>query len=317
MWLFAFQAQRGPSSSSVPQIVLTECVSLPTSPADSPGRGRFSDMEKLSNTPQRDRDSENDITLSYFSHIVKTPSLSLWKQDMATTSQNKRPGMQDLDRNQKELQALLRSSPAVPGTSLPSAEQKAVKLARKIELRIQESFEKEDQTEMDKGEDQKDADQGSVFVPLSHRRTMPETNKPFKGVTQTQGVGQEAVREDIKHSTYRHLDSLEETIRELELSLMEFSTNPNTGISSIPAQPHNPSTGCSTSGILRRSNSTDCPSEPSMKSPGGTQRPPVPPKPSISTDLIKVQLYTHLHIWASSELSVSPCPSYFPFTSGV
>ncbi|KAI4878565.1 hypothetical protein NFI96_021152 [Prochilodus magdalenae] len=270
------QAQRDPppSSSSVPQIVLTECVSLPTSPTESSERGSFSDMEKLSKVPQRDQNTGNDITLSYFSHIVRTPSLLPWKQDLAT-SQNKRSEMQDLDGNQKEFQPRQRSSPAAPGTPSASPEGKAVKQPRKIELRIQESFEKDDTGE---------GDQSPGMPP--QRRTMTEPNEPSKALrsaSRTQGVGQEAVKEDIKRSTYRRLDSLEETIRELELSLMEFGTHPNMG--HYPALPPD---GCPTpSSPLESSGSVAPPSGPSVKSPGESQRPPVPPKPSISADLIK------------------------------
>ncbi|KAL7860732.1 hypothetical protein AOLI_G00170810 [Acnodon oligacanthus] len=277
------QAQRGPSSStSVPQIVLTECISLPTSPTESSERGSFSDMEKLSNVPQRDRNTGSDIALSYFSHIIKVPSLSLWKQDLAG-SQIKRSEMQVLDGDQKELQTRLKSSPAVPGTPSASHEEKAEKQPRKIELRIQESFEKEDQPHMCEGDPRPGM--------LPQRRAMPKPSEPSKavaGVTRTQGVGQEAGKEDIKHSTYRRLDSLEETIRELELSLMEFSTHPNMGHYPTLPQPHGPSAECPTvSSQLQRSSSGTVSSEPKVKSPGESLRPPVPPKPSFSTDLTK------------------------------
>ncbi|XP_038559883.1 SRC kinase signaling inhibitor 1 isoform X2 [Micropterus salmoides] len=74
--------------------------------------------------------------------------------------------------------------------------------------------------------------------------------------------GQRKTREDIRRSTYRRLDSLEETIRELENTLIEISGHPTaerlyteTTTKSTPVQ----MSGCPTS---------------------ETKKPPVPPKPS-------------------------------------
>uniref|UniRef100_A0A3B4V0A2 SRC kinase signaling inhibitor 1 n=1 Tax=Seriola dumerili TaxID=41447 RepID=A0A3B4V0A2_SERDU len=83
--------------------------------------------------------------------------------------------------------------------------------------------------------------------------------------------------EDVRRSTYRRLDSLEETIRELENTLIEISGHPTaeqlyteTAIKSAPAQV----TGSPTS---------------------ETKKPPVPPKPSSSVGKI-------LHSSAASKL---------------
>jgi len=87
------------TSTPVPQIVLTECNSLPTSPSEDSAQTRPSDGAQT----KKDSNTGNDIRVSYFSHIVRTPRLSLWKQDL-TTSQ-KVPQMQDLDAAQRELQS--------------------------------------------------------------------------------------------------------------------------------------------------------------------------------------------------------------------
>ncbi len=96
------------------------------------------------------------------------------------------------------------------------------------------------------------------------------------GLIRTQGVGGE--KEDICHSTYRRLDSLEETIRELELSLMEFSTDPHTG-NIFPASVQTQRSSSKRSGSTRHT-----------ADGGDTNKPAVPPKPScISTSTAKVQ----------------------------
>uniref|UniRef100_A0AAQ6IKP5 Actin interacting protein 3-like C-terminal domain-containing protein n=1 Tax=Anabas testudineus TaxID=64144 RepID=A0AAQ6IKP5_ANATE len=82
---------------------------------------------------------------------------------------------------------------------------------------------------------------------------------------------QTRMTEGIRHSTYRRLDSLEETIRELENTLIEISGGP------IAEQPYTKTVVKSTPAQM-----TVCPvSE--------TKKPPVPPKPSsLSPALIQV-----------------------------
>ncbi len=93
------QMQHGMSSTPVPQIVLTECNSLPTSPSEDSAETRLSDSAQTI----KDINTGNDIRVSYFSHIVRTPRLTLWKQDLSASQ--KVPRLQDLDAAQRELQS--------------------------------------------------------------------------------------------------------------------------------------------------------------------------------------------------------------------
>ncbi|XP_060758041.1 SRC kinase signaling inhibitor 1 isoform X1 [Neoarius graeffei] len=212
-----------PSSSSVPQIILTE---FPTS---SSMKGT---MTQVSTSAQRDRSTGS---LSYSSYIVKSPHLSLWKQEPLTKrTQSQIP---DLNRTIKELQkgTITEWSSTSPSSSpSPLTPKKPARLV-KTELRIQEPFEINDEKATDNGDDD-----------------------------------QSQVQEDIRHSTYRRLDNLEETIRELELSLLDFGT---------PAIPNWPQ------GIPDMESRTSISTAPSSVSTimssgrGEIQRPPIPPKP--------------------------------------
>lgn len=76
--------------------------------------------------------------------------------------------------------------------------------------------------------------------------------------------------EDVRRSTYRRLDSLEETIRELENTLIEISGHPTA------------------ERLYTETPTTSCPSPTSE-----TKKPPVPPKPpSFSPASIQVHLLT-------------------------
>lgn len=82
---------------------------------------------------------------------------------------------------------------------------------------------------------------------------------------------QKKEREDIRHSTYKRLDSLEETIRELEKTLIEISGHPTA------EQLYNEITAQSPPGQMTGSPTSE------------TKKPPVPPKPSpLSPALIQV-----------------------------
>ncbi|XP_047017978.2 SRC kinase signaling inhibitor 1 isoform X1 [Ictalurus punctatus] len=226
------------SCSSVPQIVLTGC---PTSSSDISTKGT---PTQVSNSAQRDTSTGS---LSYSSCIVKSPRLSLWKREPSTT--NRTPcQIPDLNRTIKELQEGTIHS-GEPSSSSPSpsplAAKKPARLA-KTELRIQESFEIDDEKVIDDGEED---------------RSQIQERK-----------------EDIRQTTYRRLDNLEETIRELELSLLDFGTP------AIPTWPQGiPDTNS------KMSASTAPPPLSTIKSSGRGEirRPPVPPKPSINTDAAK------------------------------
>ncbi|XP_062386933.1 SRC kinase signaling inhibitor 1 [Sardina pilchardus] len=82
--------------------------------------------------------------------------------------------------------------------------------------------------------------------------------------------------DDIRSRTYRRLDSLEETIRELENSLMEIGAHP----SSEPLSPVTPpAEGAPSDSAAAAQQPDQTPTE--SAGSGGTKRPPVPPKPSI------------------------------------
>uniref|UniRef100_A0A672SHQ7 SRC kinase signaling inhibitor 1-like n=1 Tax=Sinocyclocheilus grahami TaxID=75366 RepID=A0A672SHQ7_SINGR len=253
--------QHGMSSTPVPQIVLTECNSLPTSPSEDSAESRPSDsMQTI-----KDNNTGNDIRVSYFSHIVRTPRLSLWKQDLSASQ--KVPRIQDLDAAQRELQSPVQD---VTQSCPPLTSKRAIKQPLGREPRVQESLEAA--TEM-KEERMRKSD---TTMSVSSQKGPVETSQV--GLIRTQGVGGE--KEDICHSTYRRLDSLEETIRELELSLMEFSTDPHMGNifpSSVQAQSSSTKRSCST----RHTAQTPADG-------GDTNKPAVPPKPScISTSTAK------------------------------
>ncbi|XP_048052293.1 SRC kinase signaling inhibitor 1-like isoform X11 [Megalobrama amblycephala] len=253
--------QHGMSSSPVPQIVLTECNSLPTSPSEDSAQTRPSDSAQSI----KDNDTGNDIRVSYFSHIVRTPRLSLWKQDL-TTSQ-KVPRIQDLDAAQRELQSPVQD---VTQPCPPLTRERAIKQPLRREPRVQESLEAATETK------DKRTSKSDTTLSVLQQNGPIETSQV--GLIRTQGVGGE--KEDICHSTYRRLDSLEETIRELELSLMEFSTDPHTG-NIFPASAQTQSSSTQRSGSTRHTDQN-----PGDR--GETNRPIVPPKPScISTSTAK------------------------------
>ncbi|ROL49395.1 SRC kinase signaling inhibitor 1 [Anabarilius grahami] len=257
----AGQMEHGMTSSPVPQIVLTECNSLPTSPSEDSAQTRRSDSAQTI----KDNDTGNDIRVSYFSHIVRTPRLSLWKQDL-TTSQ-KVPRIQDLDAAQRELQSPVQD---VTQPCPPLTRERAIKQPLRREPRVQESLEAA--TEM---KDKRTSKSDTTLSVLQQNGPI-ETSQV--GLIRTQGVGGE--KEDICHSTYRRLDSLEETIRELELSLVEFSTDPHTW-NIFPASAQTQSSTTQRSGSTRHTDQN-----PGDR--GETNRPIVPPKPScISTSTAK------------------------------
>ncbi|XP_052405267.1 SRC kinase signaling inhibitor 1-like isoform X1 [Carassius gibelio] len=253
--------QQGMSSTPVPQIVLTECNSLPTSPSeDSPETRPSGSMQTV-----KDNNTGNDIRVSYFSHIVRTPRLSLWKQDLSTSQ--KVPRMQDLDAAQREFQSPVQD---VTQSFPPLTSERAIKQPLRREPRVQESLEARTETK----EERMRKSDTTFSVPLQNGPV--ETSQV--GLICTQGTG--GVKEDICHSTYRRLDSLEETIRELELSLMEFSTDPHMG-NIFPASVQAQSSSIKRSGSTRHTAQT-------AADGGGTNKPVVPPKPScISTSTEK------------------------------
>ncbi|XP_031426447.1 SRC kinase signaling inhibitor 1 isoform X2 [Clupea harengus] len=83
--------------------------------------------------------------------------------------------------------------------------------------------------------------------------------------------------EDIRSRTYRRLDSLEDTIRELENTLMEIGAHPSSG----PVSPLTPPPECPSDSAQP----DPTPAEPAGS--GGNKRPPVPPKPSIRPPYIQ------------------------------
>ncbi|XP_016297013.1 SRC kinase signaling inhibitor 1-like [Sinocyclocheilus anshuiensis] len=244
--------QHGMSSTPVPQIVLTECNSLPMSPSEDSAETRRSDSKQT----VKDNNTGNDIRVSYFSHIVRTPRLPLWKQDLSASQ--KVPQSQDLDAAQRELQSPVQD---VTQSCPPLTSERAIKQPLRREPRVQESL------EAATGKKEERTRKSDTALSVSPQNGPVETSQV--GLICTQGVGGE--KEDICHSTFRRLDSLEETIRELELSLMEFSTDPHTG-NIFPASVQ-----------TQRSGSTRHTAD-----RGDTNKPAVPPKPScISTSTAK------------------------------
>ncbi|XP_047656791.1 SRC kinase signaling inhibitor 1 isoform X4 [Tachysurus fulvidraco] len=219
------------SSSSVPQIVLTECPS---------SSSEISTTQVSSSMLPRDR---NAGSLSYSSYRVKSPRLLLWKLEPSTNQTLSQ--IPALSRTIKEPKTDMFTESTSPSPSLLAAK----KPARSVntELMIQEPFETDEKDAIDKGED----DQCRV----------------------------QERKEDIRHSTYRRLGNLEETIRELELSLLDF------GAQTIPTWSQSiPDTDSQMS-----TSTVDAPSVSTIKSSGRgeIQRPPVPPKPCINTDAFK------------------------------
>ncbi|KAL0197360.1 hypothetical protein M9458_005900, partial [Cirrhinus mrigala] len=253
------QNQHGTSSTPVPQIVLTECNSLPTSPSEDSVETRPSDSAQTI----KDNNTGNDTRVSYFSHIVRTPRLSLWKQDLSASQ--KVPRIQDLDAAQRELQSPVQD---VTQSSPPLTSERAIKQPLRREPRVQESLEAATETK-----EERMRKSNTTILSVSLQNGPAEASQV--GLIRTQGVGGE--KEDICHSTYRRLDSLEETIRELELSLMEFSTDSEMGnIFSASVQKQSSST--------KRSGST----RHTPADGGDANKPAVPPKPScISTSTAK------------------------------
>uniref|UniRef100_A0A8C1Y1Q3 SRC kinase signaling inhibitor 1 n=1 Tax=Cyprinus carpio TaxID=7962 RepID=A0A8C1Y1Q3_CYPCA len=251
------EMQHEMSSTPVPQIVLTECNSLPMSPSEDSAETQRSDSTQTI----KDNNTGNDIRVSYFSHIVRTPRLPLWKQDLSASK--KVPRLQDLDAAQRELQSPVQD---VTQSCPPLTSERAIKQPLRREPRVQESLEAATEK---KEERMRKSD---TTLSVSPQNGPVETSQV--GLICTQGVGGE--KEDICHSTYRRLDSLEETIRELELSLMEFSTDPHTG-NIFPASIQTQSSS------TKRSTSTQHTAD-----GGDTNKPAVPPKPScISTSTAK------------------------------
>uniref|UniRef100_A0A672R9B2 SRC kinase signaling inhibitor 1-like n=1 Tax=Sinocyclocheilus grahami TaxID=75366 RepID=A0A672R9B2_SINGR len=207
---FCLIMQHRMSSTPVPQIVLTECNSLPMSPSEDSAETRWSDSMQT----VKDNNTGNDIRVSYFSHIVRTPRLPLWKQDLSASQ--KVPRSQDLDAAQRELQSPVQD---VTQSCPPLTSERAIKQPLRREPRVQKSL------EAATGKKEERTRKSDTALSVSPQNGPMETSQV--GLIRTQGVGGE--KEDICHSTYRRLDSLEETIRELELSLMEFSTDPHTG----------------------------------------------------------------------------------------
>ncbi|XP_028979477.2 SRC kinase signaling inhibitor 1 isoform X4 [Esox lucius] len=119
----------------------------------------------------------------------------------------------------------------------------------------------------------------SIPAPLPRQRSAETAVRPngSVGCVGTQGcAGQEQILwkqgGDIKRSTYRRLDSLEETIRELENTLLEISGHPNT---EHPYALQLPTDALPTG-------APDTAQRPAT-STAETKKPPVPPKPKPSS----------------------------------
>uniref|UniRef100_A0A6Q2XRU8 Actin interacting protein 3-like C-terminal domain-containing protein n=1 Tax=Esox lucius TaxID=8010 RepID=A0A6Q2XRU8_ESOLU len=159
------------------------------------------------------------------------------------------------------------------------------------EQRIQESFENQkdpgDKEEVSLGLETGDriltlprsAGTESIPAPLPRQRSAETAVRPngSVGCVGTQGcAGQEQILwkqgGDIKRSTYRRLDSLEETIRELENTLLEISGHPNT---EHPYALQLPTDALPTG-------APDTAQRPAT-STAETKKPPVPPKPKPSS----------------------------------
>lgn len=107
-----------------------------------------------------------------------------------------------------------------------------------------------------------------TLQPNTEIKTIPEVQQDSVNTSLKSGGSASSVdnssqrkREDIRRSTYRRLDSLEETIRELENTLIEISGHPTA------QQLYTETTSRSTPEM------TDSPTS-------ETKKPPVPPKPS-------------------------------------
>ncbi|XP_041718840.2 SRC kinase signaling inhibitor 1-like [Coregonus clupeaformis] len=101
----------------------------------------------------------------------------------------------------------------------------------------------------------------------------PNVSAGFEESQAREGQGQNPWKrgQDIRSSTYRRLDSLEETIRELEHTLLELSGHPTTVHLSPPTLPTD----------TALSEAPDPAQTPGTSTPE-TKKPPVPPKPKPS-----------------------------------
>lgn len=156
----------------------------------------------------------------------------------------------------------------------------------------------------DSGETQRQLQAGGPTGSLPAMKSPPEGQKEGekKGVPAGHAQPTETPGEDIRSRTYQRLDSLEETIRELEISLMEIGAHPSSG----PISPLTPPA----EGL---SDGTQQPSQTPTESAGsgGNKRPPVPPKPSIRPPYIQVhfphQTAAPTHLLSCPVLSTPAC----------
>lgn len=186
----------------------------------------------------------------YSSYVVKSPRFLLLKREPPT---NQTQSHSNRTITEPEKDVVTESPFASPS---PSTAKKPARLA-KAELRIQESFETDDE-KVTEGVREEEEDQSQV----------------------------QELKEDIRQSTYRRMDNLEETIRELELSLIDFGTQTIPTWSQGTPDMDSASTSASSGAPVKISARREI------------QRPPVPPKPFITSDVAKVH-ETH------SALSVS------------
>lgn len=121
-----------------------------------------------------------------------------------------------------------------------------------------------------------------------------KTSRSSSSFDSLSNQSQKKARGDIRHSTYKRLDSLEETIRELEKTLIEISGHPTA------EQLYNEITAKSTPVQMTGSPTSE------------TKKPPVPPKPSsLSPALIQVH---SLHF--ADSCSDAACSIFFPHSLG-
>ncbi|XP_073350091.1 SRC kinase signaling inhibitor 1-like [Pagrus major] len=283
----------GRNLSPVPHIVLTEC--LPASPTasedpvrdltnESPSRdwtGHYTlyqtqiskQLESFGRSPQLEREQccfkeEVALLLTELEVRVMSPleaqeisritgealhtlTVSPQTKEVSEVQLRDRPLLvlfieeETVNQVYRRLHSLLESSKPVPKprikSSLPSGQQSSLveALRRGIET-------------------------GDRVLTLQHNteiKMIPGVQQHSVNTTTTPS-GSAKMRDDIRHSTYRRLDSLEETIRELENTLIEISGHPTA--EQLYTETCNKSTPVQTTG------------SPTSE----TVKPPVPPKPS-------------------------------------
>ncbi|KAM7386998.1 hypothetical protein PAMA_009567 [Pampus argenteus] len=290
LWPSEARGTEGRRLSLVPHIVLTEC--LPVSPTALEDPVRDTANYSVEESPSQDRTGrdcfEEDIELKeelallltelevrvlsaleaqelsrYMGSILQTLTISPHTKEISEVQLSDRP-LLVLFRQEKTvreayrlLHSLLESSKPVPKATIKSS----------LHLDQQSSLVKVLKRGIETGESiltlQNNAEIKMIpEVQQSSVNTTPESDGSTSSVDSLAKQSQRKIREDVRRSTYRRLTSLEETIRELENTLMEISGHPTS------------------EQIYTETISKSCSVQTTGTPTTETTKPPVPPKPS-------------------------------------